>query len=144
ARPESSFLSGAAMIGSSLQPVIAILDSEQHLVREFGADGGTSAVRFTHRFGKAGVYYIRVADYQQSGRASHTYRIVAGEFPLISAVWPLGVRKGAGGEVVVIGSHVPAKLQVAGNPSADSEDTQMLRPEHAFNAVRVAIGDEPE
>jgi hypothetical protein len=141
---EISFQNGAMMIGTSLQPVVTILDSDLKVIREFGADGGTASVRFAHRFAKAGTYYIKIADYQQSGRASHTYRIVAGEFPLLSGVWPMGVRKGAGGEVALRGSHVPANLKVAGKPSADSEDTQTLRPEHAFNSVRVAIGDDPE
>ena len=36
-----------------------------------------------HRFAQAGTYYIRVADYQHSGRAGHFYRIITGEFPLV-------------------------------------------------------------
>src|SRR5215472_2850154 len=51
---ELSFQNGAAMIGSTLQPVVAILDSDLHVVREFGMDGGVAAVRFTQRFEKAG------------------------------------------------------------------------------------------
>src|SRR5882724_3842690 len=141
---EISFQNGAMLIGSSLQPVVAILDADLKPVREFGADGGAASVRFAHRFAKAGAYYIKVTDYQQSGRASHTYRIVAGEFPLVTGVWPMGVRRGAGGEIAIRGSHVPAKLKVDGKASADSEDTQLLRPEHAFNAVRVVIGQENE
>jgi hypothetical protein len=141
---EISFQNGAAMIGSSLQPLVAILDSDLHILREFGADGGVAAIRFAHRFEKAGAYYVRVGDYQQSGRASHTYRIVAGEFPLVSSAWPMGVRKGQGGEVTLRGFHLPAKVKAPGAPSDDSEDSATLRPEHAFNTVRVAVGEEPE
>jgi hypothetical protein len=141
---EISFQNGAAMIGSSLQPVVAILDSDLHVLREFGPDGGVDAIRFAHRFEKAGAYYVRVGDYQQSGRASHTYRIVAGEFPLVSSAWPMGVRKGQGGEVTLRGFHLPPKVKAPGAPSDDSEDSATLRPEHAFNTVRVAVGEEPE
>jgi hypothetical protein len=141
---EISFQNGAVMIGSSLQPVVAILDSDLHVIREFGADGGVGAVRFSHHFAKGGDYYIRIGDYQQSGRATHTYRIVTGEFPLVTTAWPMGLRKGQGGEIALRGSHVPAKVKVTGTPSADSEDSTMLRPEHAFNTVRIAIGEEPE
>ncbi|HEY1336076.1 MAG TPA: hypothetical protein VGF59_01135 [Bryobacteraceae bacterium] len=139
-----SFLNGAALIGSSLQPVVTILDAELNLVKEFGDKGGSEQVLFAHRFEKAGVYYIRVADYQHSGRASHFYRIIAGEFPLIEGAYPLGVRKGAVSEVTVRGWHLAPKLKVDGKPSPDSEDLAILRPEHSFDQLRLALGDEPE
>src|SRR5260370_2077162 len=78
-----AFQNGAMLIGSSLQPVVAILDSGLNTVREFGLDGGVDQLMFAHRFEKAGTYYIRITDYQHGGRASHFYRIVAGEFPLL-------------------------------------------------------------
>src|SRR4029077_4462423 len=59
-----SFLNGAMLIGSSLQPVVAIVDADFNVVREFGTEGGTEQVMFAHRFEKAGVYYLRVTDYQ--------------------------------------------------------------------------------
>ena len=100
---EISFQNGAMLIGSSLQPVVAILDADLNVVREFGANGGREQVMFAHRFEKAGVYYVRVTDYQHSGRAGHFYRIMAGEFPLVTGAYPLGVRKGAGGEIALRG-----------------------------------------
>src|SRR5271165_4955405 len=51
-------------------------------------------VMFAHRFEKAGSYYIRVEDYQKSGRSSNFYRIIVGEFPLILGAFPLGVQFG--------------------------------------------------
>jgi hypothetical protein len=141
---EISFQNGAMLIGSSLQPVVSILDSDFNVVREFGRNGGREQVMFAHRFEKGGVYYVRIADYQQSGRGGHFYRIVAGEFPLVTAVYPLGLRKGAGGDISLRGFHVAGRLKIDGKPSADSEDTLTVRPEHAFNQLRVAIGDEPE
>jgi hypothetical protein len=141
---EITFYNGAMLIGSSLQPVVTILDSDLKVVREFGASGGREQTMFAHRFEAAGDYYVRVADYQHSGRAGHFYRIVAGEFPLVTGAYPLGVKRGSGGEVVLRGHHIPAKLKLDGKPGADSEDTVALRPEHSFNTIRVALGDEPE
>jgi hypothetical protein len=141
---EISFQNGGMLIGSSLQPLVAILDADLNVVREFGTNGGREQVMFAHRFDKAGVYYVRVADYQHSGRPGHFYRIIAGEFPLVTGAYPLGVRKAAGGEVALHGYRVPAKLKVDGKPAPESEDTLTLRPEHAFNEVRIALGDEPE
>lgn len=141
---EISFWNGAMTIGSSLQPVVTILDSDLKVVREFGTNGGREQTMFAHRFDRDGVYYVRVSDYQHSGRAGHFYRIVAGEFPLATGAYPLGVRKGAGGEIGLKGLRVPAKLKVDGRAGPDSEDTVTVRPEHSFNPVRVALGDEPE
>jgi hypothetical protein len=141
---EISFQNGAMLIGSSLQPVVAILDADLNVVREYGSNGGREQTMFAHRFDKAGVYYVRVADYQRSGRAGHFYRIAAGEFPLVTGTYPLGVRKSAAGEIALRGYRVPAKVKVDGKPGPESEDTLLLRPENAFNQVRVAVGEEPE
>jgi hypothetical protein len=139
-----SFQNGAMAIGSSLQPLVAILDADLNVVREFGGNGGREQAMFAHRFDKAGVYYLRVSDYQRSGRTSHFYRIVAGEFPLITGAYPLGLRKAATSEIAIRGYSLPAKVKVEGKPAPDSEDTIALRPERAFNQLRVALGDEPE
>ena len=139
-----SFQNGSMLIGSSLQPVVAILDAGFKVVREFGSDGGASQLMFAHRFDQPGAYYIQVTDYQHSGRASHAYRIITGEFPLVTGAFPLGMRKGAAGEVSLRGYNVPAKIKLDGKPSPDSEDSVLLRPEHAFNQVRVGLGTEPE
>jgi hypothetical protein len=141
---EITFFNGAMLIGSSLQPVVTILDSDLKVVREFGASGGREQTMFAHRFDAAGDYYVRVADYQHSGRAGHFYRIVAGEFPLVTNAYPLGVKRGSGGDVALRGHHIPAKMKLDGKPGADSEDSVALRPEHSFNTIRVALGEEPE
>ena len=139
-----TFENGAMGIGSTLQPVVSILDANAAPVHEFGEDGGVEQSMFAYRFDKAGIYYIKVADFQQSGDARHFYRIIAGEFPLVLGAYPLGVRKGAGGDVALRGYNLESKVRVAGKPEADSEDTVTLRPEHAFDEVRVGLGDEPE
>jgi hypothetical protein len=141
---ELSFYNGAMLIGSSLQPVVAILDADLNVIREFGTQGGTEQVMFAHRFAAAGSYYVRVADYQHSGRASHTYRIIAGEFPLVLSTYPLGMQKNVAGGVTLSGFRLAPKLKLDGKAGFESEDTLTLRPEHAFNQVKVALGAEPE
>jgi hypothetical protein len=141
---EISFYNGAMLIGSSLQPVVTILDADLNVAAEFGLHGGVEQTMFAHRFVKAGSYYIRVADYQQSGRAGNTYRIIAGEFPLAVSAYPLGLRKNVAGEVMPRGYHLPARSKVDGKPSGDSEDALVMRPERSFSPVRLALGSEPE
>jgi hypothetical protein len=141
---ELSFLNGAMLIGSALQPVVTILDSDLNVAATFGENGGSEQVMFAHRFDKAGSYYVRVEDYQRSGRAANFYRIVTGEFPLILGAYPLGVQVGSTAELAARGYHTLPKFKVDGKPSPGSEDTLTLRPENAFNTVRVALGAEPE
>jgi hypothetical protein len=141
---ELSFLNGAMLIGSALQPVITILDTDLNVVAVYGENGGSEQVMFARRFAKAGTYYIRVEDYQRSGRASNFYRIIVGEFPLVLGSYPLGVQLGTTAELATRGYHTSSKFKVEGQPSPDSEDTLTLRPESAFNTMRVALGAEPE
>jgi len=141
---ELSFLNGAMLIGSALQPVVTILDSDLNVVATFGENGGTEQVMFAQRFAKAGSYYIRVEDYQRSGRAGNFYRIIVGEFPLVLGAYPLGLQLGSTAELATRGYHTSPKFKVEGKPSTDSLDTLLLRPENAFNTVRVALGADPE
>ncbi len=141
---EISFYNGAMLLGSSLQPVVTILDAGLNPLREFGTKGGVEQVMFAHRFATAGTYYVRVTDYQHGGRASHTYRIIAGEFPLVLSAWPLGLQKNTTGNLTLNGFHLTSSLKVDGKPAPESEDTLTLRPEHAFDQVKVALGSEPE
>jgi hypothetical protein len=138
------FFNGVALIGSSLQPVVTILAADESVVHEFGAAGGTQAIRFAHRFEKAGVYYVRIADYQQSGRAGNFYRFMVSNYPLVSAAFPLGLQAGATRDIALEGYNVPSKLRVKGEIGEFSEDSMLLRPEHSFNRVRLAVGTEPE
>ena len=131
-------------IGSQLQPVVTILDADLNTLATFGENGGTEQVMFAHLFAQAGTYYVRIEDYQRSGRASNFYRIIIGEFPLILGAWPLGLQLGSTADLAARGYHTSPKFSVEAKPSQDSEDTLTLRPENAFNTVRVALSPEPE
>ncbi|MSV29552.1 MAG: hypothetical protein EXQ52_12540 [Bryobacterales bacterium] len=143
------FENGAAMLGTALLPVISIFDEAQSPVREFGADGKTDTVAFGHRFEKGGTYYVRVSDYQQSGGRNHIYRVKTGKFPIALAAFPLGVPRGKSSEVALKGYNLDApNVRVKGDPSPEDERAQIIRPEtkagHAFNRVKLALGDDPE
>jgi hypothetical protein len=138
------FQNGAASIGSSLQAVVTILGADLSLIHEFGASGAAQANRFAQRFEKAGVYYVRIADYQQSGRAGNFYRFIVSNFPLVSSAVPLGLQTGTTRDIALRGYNLPAKLRVKGEVNEFSEDSILLRPEHSFNQLRLALGTEPE
>ncbi len=140
-----TFENGAALIGSVLQPVITLLAEDQAVVKEFGGEGGMSAVMFAHKFEKAGTYYIRVADYQQSGRSANFYRIKVGKFPLAARAYPLGLQAGQTRDIALTGWNLTAAaIKVEGKPSDGLEDAMRVRPNHAFNELKLAVGTEPE
>ncbi|MBI1786200.1 MAG: hypothetical protein HYR60_01445 [Acidobacteria bacterium] len=142
---ELVFENAATLLGSALQPVVTILDGNQAVVREI-AERDVAAV--SHKFAAAGVYYLRVGDYQQSGSGNHFYRIKVGKLPVAVAAYPLGVQKGAHAQVALQGYNLPAKLDVKGEPSSEDERAVILRPAgpsgHSFNRVKLALGDHPE
>lgn len=143
------FENAGVLLGSSLSPVVSIYDSSQSLVREFGADGAREGYEFAHRFQKAGTYYIRISDYQESGSAKHFYRFKAGKFPLAVAAFPLGLQKGKTAEIALSGYNLgTGKVQVQGQPSPEDDRAVIFRPKtpsgSAFNRVKLALGSEPE
>lgn len=140
-----TFENGARMIGSSLQPVVAILSEDQAVVKEFGTDGAMDTVWFAHRFEQAGTYYIRISDYAQSGGGGNFYRIKVGNFPIVTRAYPLGVQAGQTLEAHLSGWNLkPDVVRVEGKPSEGYEDLVRLRPNRAFNEVKLAVGPEPE
>lgn len=143
------FDNGGMQIGSSLQPVVAILDKDGNTLAEYGYDGGRSANQFSHTFKQSGIHYVRISDYERSGRAGNTYRFKVGEFGLATRVFPLGLRRGSESEIAVSGYHLEnSSLKVKGEPTIAGEDTLTIRPSsmdgHAFNEVKLALGDDPE
>src|SRR5947209_10810571 len=137
------FENGAGQIGSTLNPVVTIFSEDQSVIREFGSDGGIEAIQFAYRFANAGTYYIRVADYQQSGKLSNFYRIKVGKFPLVTSAFPLGIQAGKPGEFGLNGWNLgSSKLKTTGLPEPASE-TARLRPNHSFNELKLAVGHEP-
>jgi hypothetical protein len=73
---EIVFENAGAALGSALQPVLSILDEKLGLVAQYRFPREKEVVR--HRFETAGAYFVRIADYQESGSARHFYRIKAG------------------------------------------------------------------
>ncbi len=146
---EIVFENPAALLGSQLQPVVAILAEDGSVLKEFGLDGGDSAALFSYKFDKTGTYHVRVRDYQQSGRAANFYRYKVGRFPVAARAFPMGLRRGETSQISLYGPGIgPEKIAVEGTASPEDESAVILRPKtqrgSAFNRIRLALGEEPE
>jgi hypothetical protein len=141
---ELTFYNTAMLAGSTLQPVVSILDADQKILHEYGEDGGMDGTMFAYRFDKGGTYYVRVADYLESGKTSNFYRIIVGKFPLVARAYPLGAQRAKARDFTLAGWNVPATAKVAAASTGEDDNLMLLRPAHAFNRIRLAVGDEPE
>jgi len=142
---ELVFENGAMTTGSTLQPVIGLLREDQSVLKEFGADGGPTVNRFAYKFDQAGTYFVRITDYQESGRPSHSCRLKVGKFAYVSSVYPLGLRAGSTNDIELHGFQIGTpKLSVKGDAPASEPDMIRLRPKGAFNEVTLAVGRDPE
>src|SRR5882762_2695370 len=136
---ELVFENAAVMLGSALKAVVGIYAADQSLLREFGEE------TFSYRFEKAGVHYVRIADYQESGSGGHIYRIKIGKLPVAISAYPLGVQRGKTADISLKGFNLPKSAQVEGKPSPEDERAIIFRPAgNAFNRVKLALGDDPE
>jgi hypothetical protein len=141
---ELVFENAAAMLGSALKPVVGIYAADQSLLKEFTKNSGRETNAFAHRFQKAGTHYIRISDYQEGGSAGHFYRIKVGKLPVAISAYPLGIQRGQTIQVSLTGYNLASKVSVKGEPSPEDERAVFFRPAHAFNRLKLALGDDPE
>jgi hypothetical protein len=140
------FFDGAQQLGSTLQPVVQIVGEDLAVLAEFGTDGHP-AERFAYRFEKSGTYFIRVTDYQKGGRASHFYRLLMGEFPLVTHAFPLGVQRSKTAELSVGGPGLSETKASVELPSDDLPIVRVrprLRNGASFTEIRLAVSDDPQ
>jgi len=143
------FENNARFLSSTLQPVITIYDEAQNPIREWKDDGSSRNRSFAQTFEKEGTYYIRVADYEESGSNGHFYRIMVGPLPEVLTAFPLGIEQGKSAEVALTGFNLAnTKVSVKGEPNEGQLDAESLRPAGlsgaAFTRVQLDIGTEPE
>jgi len=112
----------ARRMGSSLDPVVRLLDAAGHELAYADDDESTGPDgRFTYRFQKTGDYWVEIRDIRYAGNANYRYRLRIGDFPLLSAPYPMGVRQGTASLVQAIGADVGpiAPLTITAGPAVD-------------------------
>lgn len=112
-----SFEAVARRLGSGLDPVLRLFDSEGRELAVVDDDESAGAdARLTYTFKKAGDYVVQLGDNRYAGSATYRYRLRIGDFPLLVAPYPLGAQAGTKATLQGVGAGIdkldPIKLDV--------------------------------
>jgi hypothetical protein len=104
----------AAGLGSSLDPVVEIYDSQGHSVAS--NLHGTDRSSLGYRISESGSYTVQVSDYLEGGSLRHFYRLTMGAFPLLRGRYPLGLKAGTTRQFHVWGYNLGEAASAAPEP----------------------------
>lgn len=97
----------ARRLGSPMDPVIRLLRPDGTDETELAYSDDDAALgadsRLVHTFAASGDYLLEVRDIRYQGGNDYHYRLRLGDFPLVTATYPLNVQWGAQQKLVVLG-----------------------------------------
>lgn len=142
------FEATASGIGSTLDPVLRLMDASGHELARSRGSARPDAM-LAHTFAADGSFVVEVSDALHGGGPGYFYRLTAGELPYLTRVFPLGVRRGTSASVQVYGDNLgerSANVDAAGlAPVKSSARLRVTSPRgEPLNSIDVAIGDDPE
>jgi hypothetical protein len=110
----------AHRLGSQLDPMIRLLDARGHeLAYSDDAPGIGSDSMISYTFKEAGEYLIELRDIRFQGNGNYQYRIRIGDFPCVTAAYPMGIQRGVSANLTFAGPSAPAAQAVPLNLPAD-------------------------
>lgn len=130
--------------GSKIEPYLALTDATGRIVAEsFGGVLGHTCL-------KEGVYALTVRDRDYRGGAGMTYHLNVGDLPIITGVFPLGLRQGTEAEFTLEGVNLGATKSVRIKAPADARPGTRLpvtvsTPQGPLlGSASVVVGEFPE
>ena len=137
----------AARLGSPLDPLLTLTDASGHEVARVDDSSSLGGdCRLGTELPADGVYYVSLRDASYQGSEVHHYRLRVGNFPLVDAVFPLGVRRGKVTEVEALSATGRRYSTEVTAPSSGSHLWFGVRPHgadsSAFAGVLVGTDDE--
>lgn len=103
----------AARLGSTLDPVIRLLDAtgKRELIYSDDEGGIAPDCRLTYKFPADGDYLLEIRDIRYQGSGAHRYRLRLGDFPILTSPYPTGAQLGSQAKLAFAGvsaAEVPA------------------------------------
>ncbi|HJT76964.1 MAG TPA: c-type cytochrome domain-containing protein [Gemmataceae bacterium] len=86
--------------GTKPDPVLVLLDGAAHVL----AETGSGVLGYT--FSRPGTYALGIRDRDYRGGPEMTYRLQAGDLPVVTGVFPLGLQRGTEAEVRLEGVNL--------------------------------------
>ncbi len=124
----------AQHLGSPLDSQIRLLDERGEELASSDDDEATgSDSRLVHRFAAEGDYYLEIGDVRYLGGSDYRYRLRLGDFPLVTAPFPLGVQAAALARIEVTGTdldELPAIEAPCAGQSRTNPDASFAREGH--------------
>jgi WD40 repeat protein len=116
----------AQALRSRLQPILTLTDQNGNVLAESGARIGRPDTLLGYRFPADGSYILQLRDYESAGGSDVHYRLNIGEFPVVTDVFPLGVRAGTTTQVEVQGFNLGGVKTAHVMAPADSEQGRSI------------------
>lgn len=145
----------ATGFGSKLDSLLTLLDANgQELAnsRTFGRDfSGQRDALLAYAFKMDGEYTLRLTDQQKAGQPmsgpplQFAYRLNIGELPIVTGIFPLGVRQGTSAELVLQGFNLDRQQYAVKAPAQSAwSDSVTVRPAVSngvtYNSASAAVG----
>lgn len=121
------------VLGSKLEPVLFLTDATGILLAE--SNSGVLGYKVI----SPGVYALGIRDLSYRGGAGMQYRLHAGDLPVVTSVFPLGLQRGAETEIAVEGVNLGAARSVRVKAPANAELGSKL-PVSLNTALGVPLG----
>jgi len=115
-----------AITDSGLASVLTLLDSSGKVVASNKEASFENRNRLGFRFEADGTYVLEVADADL--RANIGYRLHAGQFPMVTSFWPLGIPAGAPQQISLTGFNLPSTTLEVDPPDEARTGTTMRLP----------------
>lgn len=147
---ELVFEVAAAQIQSALDSVLTLYDAKGNQLSSNDDFGRSADSILGYRFEEAGIYTIRVADAQAGGSRRHFYRLSISDLPLVTSIFPLGLRQGTSAELAIDGFNLQGAKRVKLQAQGPASGMKRIPVEFAtakgaaLKAPRAALGQHPE
>lgn len=139
----------ARRLGSALDPIVRLLNSKgRELAYSDDVAGLRSDSQFAYMFKDAGEYVIELRDIQYRG-GDYPYRLRIGDFPLISAPFPLSVQRGQAAKITLAGPNAadvaPVDVTAPADPTVSWITVSGKRPNGKSSGFALLkVSDRPE
>ena len=140
----------AQRLGSPIDTVFKIYNKKGHELAYAEDTPGIGAdPQMSYTFKEGGEYLLEVHDMQNRGSDQSVYRLRIGDFPCVTAAYPMGVKRGVGSSVAFVGINGLDAVPVAANLTEQDQTNWLwvaakVPGGHSSGFATVSVGNRDE